>query len=70
MAMRMVFRIRTAAENDQDDCDGQTDPLRDVDHGLFVMDGLLSSVTDKTPAVPLKVWTTWAASVNAMGVHQ
>ena len=28
------------------------------------------SVTDRTPAVPLKVCTTWAASVSATGVHQ
>ena len=28
------------------------------------------SVTDRTPAVPLKVCTTWAASASATGVHQ
>ena len=70
MAMRMVFRMRTAAET------MSTMAMARQTHfeTLITVSSLWmvcwGSVTDSTPAVPLKVWTTWAASVSATGVHQ
>ncbi len=70
MAMRMVLRISTAADTIKTMATARQthfETLITVSSFLIVCWG---SVTDRTPAVPLKVRTTWAASVRATGVHQ
>src|SRR6516162_11542569 len=70
MAMRMVLRMRTAAETMSTTAmERQThfEMLMNVSSLWMVCWG---SVTALTPGDPLKVRTTWAASVSATGVHQ
>ena len=70
IAMRMELRIRTAAEMMRTMAMARQthfETLMTVSSLWMVCWG---SVTDRTPDVPLKVRTTWAASVSATGVHQ
>ena len=70
MAMRMVLRIRTAAEVIRTMAMARQTHFETLINVSSLWMVCCGSVTERTPAVPLKVRTTWAASDSATGVHQ
>ena len=70
MAMRMVFRIRTAAETIRTMAMARQTHFETLITVSSLWMVCCGSVTERTPAVPVKVCTTWAASASATGVHQ
>ena len=70
MAMRMVLRIRTAADTIRTMAIARQTHFETLITVSSLWMVCCGSVTERTPAVPLNVWTTWAASVSAIGVHQ
>src|SRR6202042_3691163 len=70
MAMRMVLRIRTAADTIRTMAMARQTHFETLITVSSLWMVCWGSVTERTPAVPLKVCTTWAASDNAMGGHQ
>ena len=70
MAMRMEFKIRTAADTMSTTAMPRSTHFKTLITFSSVWICWSGAVTVSTPGVPLKVWMTWLASLSATGVHQ